>query len=137
MLKLDRKVNETIMVGRDIEIKVVNIREDRVCLGIAAPKYVSVHRREVYDDIVAHGGAIGGTSDAILADLRKLIFGCVLFAKFRDKSAADEMALRINQACDSAGLVQVVGTQEQFGAHSLRYVWEPWSTDATKAKEGV
>lgn len=136
MLLLDRKLDETIMIGYDIEIKVVNIKEDRVCLGMTAPKAVSIHRREVYDEIVKQGGVIGSPSDAILDDLRKLIFGCVVFAKFRDKSNADEMVLRINRACDKSGLSQFVETHEQLGAHSLRFVWDVCSKDATTAKEG-
>lgn len=48
MLVLSRKRDESIMVG-DIEITVIDIRGDKVRLGIEAPKEVPVHRREVYD----------------------------------------------------------------------------------------
>ena len=48
---LSRQVEQTIMIGDDIEIKVVGIRGDKVKLGIEAPKDVVVHRREVYDRI--------------------------------------------------------------------------------------
>jgi len=51
MLVLSRKKNETIVIGDDITITVVDIRGDKVRLGIDAPKEVSVHRREVYDAI--------------------------------------------------------------------------------------
>jgi carbon storage regulator len=51
MLVLSRKTEQTIMIGDDIEIKVVKIRGDQVKLGITAPRDVSVHRREVYDSI--------------------------------------------------------------------------------------
>jgi carbon storage regulator len=51
MLVLSRKTEQTIMIGDDIEIKVVQIRGDQVKLGITAPRNVSVHRREVYDSI--------------------------------------------------------------------------------------
>lgn len=50
MLVLSRTVDQTIMIG-DIEVTVVDIRGDRVRLGITAPKDVPVHRREVYDAI--------------------------------------------------------------------------------------
>lgn len=50
MLVLSRLVNESIMVG-DIEVVVVDIRGDKVRLGVVAPKEVPVHRREVYDAI--------------------------------------------------------------------------------------
>ena len=51
MLVLSRNAAQTIMVGDDIEIKVVEIQGRRVKLGIAAPRNVPVHRREVYDRI--------------------------------------------------------------------------------------
>ena len=51
MLVLSRKVNETIVINDDIEITVVDVRGDRVRLGIVAPRKVPVHRREVWDAI--------------------------------------------------------------------------------------
>lgn len=51
MLVLSRQRDETIMIGDDIEITVVDLRGDKVRLGIRAPRDVSVHRKEVYDAI--------------------------------------------------------------------------------------
>lgn len=51
MLVLSRKKNESIVIDNDITIVVVEIRGDKVRLGIEAPKEVPVHRREVYDAI--------------------------------------------------------------------------------------
>lgn len=51
MLVLSRKKNESIVIDNDIKIVVVEIRGDKVRLGIEAPKEVPVHRREVYDAI--------------------------------------------------------------------------------------
>ena len=51
MLVLSRQRDETIMIGDDIEVTVVDIRGDKVRLGITAPKEISVHRKEVYDAI--------------------------------------------------------------------------------------
>ena len=51
MLVLSRQRDETIMIGDDIEITVVDIRGDKVRLGITAPSVVPVHRKEVYDAI--------------------------------------------------------------------------------------
>jgi carbon storage regulator len=51
MLVLSRQRSETIMIGDDIEVTVVDIRGDKVRLGITAPREVSVHRKEVYDAI--------------------------------------------------------------------------------------
>ena len=51
MLVLSRKKNESIVINDDIRVVVVEIRGDKVRLGIEAPKEVPVHRREVYDAI--------------------------------------------------------------------------------------
>jgi cytosine/creatinine deaminase len=51
MLVLARQRDETIMIGDDIEVTVVDIRGDKVRLGINAPRSVSVHRKEIYDAI--------------------------------------------------------------------------------------
>ena len=51
MLVLSRQRDETIMIGDDIEITIVDIRGDKVRLGITAPSTVPVHRKEVYDAI--------------------------------------------------------------------------------------
>jgi len=51
MLVLSRQRDETIMIGDDIEITVVDIRGDKVRVGISAPRNVQVHRKEVYESI--------------------------------------------------------------------------------------
>ena len=51
MLVLSRQRDETIMIGDDIEVTVVDIRGDKVRLGITAPREISVHRKEVYEAI--------------------------------------------------------------------------------------
>ena len=51
MLVLSRKKNESIIINDNITVTVVEIRGDKVRLGIDAPKDVTVHRREVYDAI--------------------------------------------------------------------------------------
>lgn len=51
MLVLSRKKDECIVINNDITIVVVEIRGDKVRLGVEAPKEVPVHRREVYDAI--------------------------------------------------------------------------------------
>lgn len=59
MLVLARQINESIVIGNEIEVKVVDIRHDKVRLGISAPKTTSVHRREVYDSIKREENATG------------------------------------------------------------------------------
>ncbi len=51
MLVLSRQKDESIIIGDDIEITIVDVRGDKVRLGIVAPRTVSVHRKEVYDAI--------------------------------------------------------------------------------------
>ena len=51
MLVLSRQRDETIMIGDEVEITVVDIRGDKVRLGITAPRSIQVHRKEVYEAI--------------------------------------------------------------------------------------
>jgi len=51
MLVLSRQKDESIMIGDDVEIIIVDVRGDKVRLGITAPKAIPVHRREVYEAI--------------------------------------------------------------------------------------
>ncbi len=59
MLVLSRKKNESIVINDDITIVVVEIRGDKVRLGVEAPKEVPVHRREVFDAIRRNEAAAG------------------------------------------------------------------------------
>ncbi len=60
MLVLSRQRDETIMIGDDIEITIVDIRGDKVRLGITAPNTIPVHRKEVYDAIQRENRAAAG-----------------------------------------------------------------------------
>ncbi len=51
MLVLSRQIDESIMIGDDVEITIVDVRGDKVRLGINAPKNIPVHRREVFEAI--------------------------------------------------------------------------------------
>ena len=62
MLVLSRKKNESIVINDDITIVVVEIRGDKVRLGVEAPKEVPVHRREVFDAIHRNEHVAGETS---------------------------------------------------------------------------
>ena len=63
MLVLSRKKNESIVINDDITIVVVEIRGDKVRLGVEAPKEVPVHRREVFDAI-RRGEKVGDNKNA-------------------------------------------------------------------------
>jgi carbon storage regulator len=64
MLVLSRRVDESVIIGDDIEIKIVAINGDKVRLGIEAPKNIPIHRREVYEAIKAELAAKSGDSNA-------------------------------------------------------------------------
>jgi len=51
MLVLSRQRDQSIMIGDEIEITIVDVRGDKVRIGINAPKHISVHRKEVYEAI--------------------------------------------------------------------------------------
>ena len=51
MLVLTRKVHQSIIVGDDVEVVVLEVRGEQVRLGIKAPRNITVHRKEIYDQI--------------------------------------------------------------------------------------
>jgi carbon storage regulator len=52
MLVLSRKVGESIVIGNDVVLTVLEVRGEQVRLGIVAPRSVTVHRKEVHDELV-------------------------------------------------------------------------------------
>src|SRR5438093_13598244 len=72
MLVLSRQGDETIMIGDDIEVTVVDIRGDKVRIGINAPKEISVHRKEVYDAIRRENRAAAQVKPEDLSGLGKI-----------------------------------------------------------------
>jgi len=57
MLVLSRQCDETIIIGDNIRVTIVEVRGDKVRIGIDAPRDVSVHRQEIYDAIRRESGA--------------------------------------------------------------------------------
>lgn len=70
MLVLSRQRDETIMIGDNVEITIVDVRGDKVRIGISAPNHVQVHRKEVYDAIREENAF--ATSAATSSDLSEL-----------------------------------------------------------------
>lgn len=62
MLVLTRKVSQSIVIGDGIEVVVLEVRGEQVRLGIKAPKNVSVHRKEIYEQI-SHEGRDESTNE--------------------------------------------------------------------------
>ena len=69
MLVLSRQRDETIMIGDDVEITVVDIRGDKVRLGITAPRQIQVHRKEVYEAIKRENQQAAKLSTQDVSDL--------------------------------------------------------------------
>ena len=55
LLVLTRKVHQSIIIGDEVEVVVLEVRGEQVRLGIRAPKTVSVHRKEIYEQIRDEG----------------------------------------------------------------------------------
>ncbi|MBN2169794.1 MAG: carbon storage regulator CsrA [Candidatus Krumholzibacteriota bacterium] len=66
MLVLSRKRDQSIMVGNDVRITIVEVRGDTVQLGIEAPRRVAIYREEIYTAIQnANREAAAGTDDSV------------------------------------------------------------------------
>lgn len=70
MLALSRKANESIMIGNDIEITILEVKGEQVKIGINAPKSVPVYREEVYEQIKEANKE--AASDAVQENLKNL-----------------------------------------------------------------
>ncbi|MFO7299375.1 MAG: carbon storage regulator CsrA [Actinomycetes bacterium] len=70
MLILTRREGESIRIGHDIVITVVEIRGNQVRLGVEAPRSIQVHRAEVYDQVVEENRAAVSTLDRAAEILR-------------------------------------------------------------------
>jgi carbon storage regulator len=66
MLVLTRRVGESILIGDDIVVTVLELNRDQVRIGIRAPRSVSVHREEVYQEILLSNQAAAAADDADL-----------------------------------------------------------------------
>jgi carbon storage regulator len=66
MLVLSRQRDESIMIGDNVQVTIVDIRGDKVRLGIVAPTEISVHRKEVYDAIQRENRKAAGVTPADL-----------------------------------------------------------------------
>lgn len=66
MLVLTRKINESINIGNDIEVFIVEVKDDHVKIGIKAPKDIPVYRQEIYKSILEENDrAASTTTDAL------------------------------------------------------------------------
>ena len=68
MLVLTRKPGETVMLGEDIQVKIVSVDGDQVKIGIDAPRALKIYRREVYEAIQQENEAALEASDVRVLD---------------------------------------------------------------------
>jgi len=73
MLALTRKKDESIIIGDNIEIKILEISGDRVRIGIEAPREISIHRQEIYLQIQEENKMAATNTLVDLAKLKDLI----------------------------------------------------------------
>lgn len=77
MLVLTRRLNQSILIGEDIEIQIVQVRgsggQAVVRIGISAPKHVTVLRKEVYDEVVAANKQAAHPVSALPAELLQAV----------------------------------------------------------------
>ncbi|MFE3576825.1 carbon storage regulator CsrA [Lysinibacillus sp. NPDC059133] len=71
MLVLSRKKDESIMIGDQIEIKILAVEGEQIKIGIVAPKTVKVHRSEVFEAIQAQNREALSTSSSFLEQLKR------------------------------------------------------------------
>jgi len=71
MLVLSRKKDESIMIGDQIEIKILAVEGEQIKIGIVAPKTVKVHRSEVFEAIQAQNKEALASSSSFLEQLKK------------------------------------------------------------------
>ena len=107
MLVLSRHRDESIIICEDITITVVDIRGDKVRLGIAAPIEVPVHRQEVHESILRAGERIPTYCPASVRDVLHDALGYVLASGGRDHP----WGRRVLDAIDG-----VIGQRQEGGA---------------------
>lgn len=72
MLILDRKINQSIMIG-NIEVVITDVRGDHVKIGVQAPRCVPVHRKEVYEVIRSQNVQASESEAVDLSEIQALL----------------------------------------------------------------
>jgi len=65
MLVLTRKVNESVVIGSNIEVTILGIKDDQVRIGVSAPKDVRIYRKEIFEAIAAENRKAVGSVEAV------------------------------------------------------------------------
>lgn len=73
MLVLTRRLQQSIVIGNDIVVTVLEIRGDQVRIGVSAPRDVDVHREEVFEELQAENRSAASPSPEAVSALGKLL----------------------------------------------------------------
>lgn len=73
MLVLSRHIGESVVIGNDVVVTVLDVRGDVVRLGVAAPRSIAVHRQELYDEIARTNADSASPTDADVSALRRAV----------------------------------------------------------------
>jgi len=73
MLVLTRRIGESLVIGDDVVIRVLDVKGDVVRVGVDAPRHVQIHRQEVYEAVKAANQAAAAASEEGLAALRDAV----------------------------------------------------------------
>jgi carbon storage regulator len=73
MLVVTRKLDESIVIGNEIEVVVLRIERNAVRIGIRAPRHISVHRKEIFEEIKQENIAAAASQIQEIGTLQKLI----------------------------------------------------------------
>lgn len=94
MLLLSRKVGEVITIGNSVKITVISFDRGKVRLGIEAPKNIPVHRKEIYDKIIALNKISARTK---LKELKKAMNSIGIYFQGSNKDPLAKSAHSINK----------------------------------------
>ena len=73
MLVLTRRVSQSIVIGNDVVVTVLEVRGDQVRIGVSAPRDVDVHREEVFEELQEANRAAASPSAEAVTALGKLL----------------------------------------------------------------
>ncbi|MGN6299510.1 MAG: carbon storage regulator CsrA [Angustibacter sp.] len=73
MLVLTRRIGESLVIGDEVVIRVLDVKGDVVRIGVDAPRHVQIHRQEVYEAVMAANRAAAASSDAGLSALQDAV----------------------------------------------------------------
>ncbi len=70
MLILTRKSEESVVIGNNIEVKILAVRGDQVSLGFSAPREVSIYRKEVFEAIMQENRQAAATNSSTMEKIK-------------------------------------------------------------------